>query len=255
MVISLCLSCAGNKPKPTAANPQDAKTYSIAVMKLKGVNISEIETETITEILYGDISLMVQNKKIHSLDNYILLERPQMDKVLDQFKMQDFLCSDDSCAVELGKILSVQRIIIGTAGLIGGTYFATCRIVDVGSSKVIRSANQKYRGKIDGFFDVIPLIGYEIIAGVKMPDEYKKTMGVPLMSEEDKQELLKELQDLKIEYRERYKQRTGDYYGDYKPPDPTKAWSDSLSVSRERMTQGNLSHADSVRLKISGDIK
>ncbi len=45
-----------------------------------------------------------------------------MDKILDQFKIQDVLCSDDSCAVEFGRLLSVQRIIIGSVGLVGETY-------------------------------------------------------------------------------------------------------------------------------------
>ncbi len=101
---------------------QSGKPYSIAIMKLKGMGISEIEAETLTETFYSGISNILDNQGTKLKEKYSLLERSQMDKILDQFKIQDVLCSDDSCAVEFGRLLSVQRIIIGSVGLVGETY-------------------------------------------------------------------------------------------------------------------------------------
>ncbi|MDP2984126.1 MAG: PEGA domain-containing protein [Candidatus Latescibacter sp.] len=152
---------------------QSDKPYSIAIMKLKGMGISEIESETLTETLYSGISEILQNQGANLKEKYTLLERSQMDKILDQFKMQDVLCSDDSCAVTFGRLLSVQRIIIGSVGLVGETYIISCRIVDVESSKVIRSASSRHQGKIDGVLDILPLVGHELLTGVRLPDPLK----------------------------------------------------------------------------------
>ncbi|MDP2983953.1 MAG: PEGA domain-containing protein [Candidatus Latescibacter sp.] len=160
-----------------AASPisyaQSEKPYSIAIMKLKGMGISEIEAETLTETLYSGISEILVNQSAKLKEKYSLLERSQMDKILDQFKMQDALCSDDSCAVTFGRLLSVQLIIIGSVGLVGETYIISCRIVDVESSKVIRSASLRHQGKIDGVLDILPLVGHELLTGVRLPEPIK----------------------------------------------------------------------------------
>lgn len=159
---------------------QSDKPYSIAIMKLKGMGISEIEAETLTETLYDGISEILQSQSTNLKEKYSLLERSQMDKILDQFKLQNALCSDDSCAVAFGRLLSVQRIIIGSVGLVGKTYIISCRIVDVESSKVIRSASRKYQGKIDGVLDILPLVGNELLTGVRLPSPIQPSTSQPV---------------------------------------------------------------------------
>lgn len=159
---------------------QDDKPYSIAIMKLKGMGISEIEAETLTETLYDSISQILLEQAPNLKEKYSLLERSQMDKILDQFQLQDALCSDDSCAVTFGRILSVQRIIIGSVGLVGETYIISCRIVDVESSKVVRSSSRKYQGKIDGVLDILPLVGNELLTGVRLLSPIQPSPSQPV---------------------------------------------------------------------------
>lgn len=180
--VILLASCA--QYSKTLSSPisfaQDDKPYSIAIMKLKGMGISEIEAETLTETLYDSISQILLGQAAKLKVKYSLLERSQMDKILDQFQMQDVLCSDDSCAVTFGRLLSVQRIIIGSVGLVGETYIISCRIVDVESSKVVRSASCKYQGKIDGVIDILPLVGNELLTGVRLPSPIQPSPSQPV---------------------------------------------------------------------------
>ena len=52
---------------------------------------------------------------------YTIIERSQMDKIFDEFKVQSTGCTDIACALEFGKILNVETIIIGEVGLVCGT--------------------------------------------------------------------------------------------------------------------------------------
>ena len=81
--------------------------------------------------------------------NYTVVERSQMDKIFEQFEIQNTGCTDITCAVEFGKMLSVERIIIGSIGLVGQTYSISTRIVDVESGGTLTVADYTYAGPID----------------------------------------------------------------------------------------------------------
>ncbi len=91
-----------------------------------------------------------------------------MDKILEQFQIQDMGCTDLACAVEYGKMLSVDRIIIGSVSLVGSTYIVIARIVDVESSKTVASVDQKQQGKIDNVIDLMPIVGHELLTGERL---------------------------------------------------------------------------------------
>lgn len=163
----LLLALAGFLPSVSFA--QAEKTYGLAVMRLKGSGISETEAETLSETLHTGISQIIEEQGAKLKEKYSLLERSQMDKILETYQIQD--CIDVSCAVDLGKQLAVDRIIVGSVGLVGETYVISCRIVDVGTSKVIRSVSRKLQGKIDGVIDLIPLVGQELLTSVKPTEQ------------------------------------------------------------------------------------
>ncbi len=150
--------------------PQDEKTYGLAVMRLRATGISETEAETLTETLHSGISRLIVERNARLKEKYTLIERSQMDKILEQFQVQDSGCTDEKCAVEFGKMLAVERIIVGSIGLVGNTYAMTGRLVDVESSKVIRSVSRTYEGKIDNVLFIIPLVGEELLTGIRPPD-------------------------------------------------------------------------------------
>ena len=99
---------------------------------------------------------------------YTVVERSQMDKIFEQFEIQNTGCTDVSCAVEFGKMLSVERIVIGSIGLIGKTYSISTRIIDVESSGTISVADYSYAGEIDDLLNTgIPEVVNELMYGIK----------------------------------------------------------------------------------------
>lgn len=78
-----------------------------------------------------------------------VMERSQMDQILkEQAFQQSGACEGGSCAVEIGKILSVDRILVGSVGRIGDAWALNLRLVRVETGEVLRSASGKKKGKI-----------------------------------------------------------------------------------------------------------
>jgi len=169
--MSLYLLAAGMLPVTSgwAQARTEGKKYILAVMNLDAKGVSQVEVEVLSEKLRSHILQVVESPKYRSMKNsvsYELVERTQMDKIFDQFNIQNIGCVSDSCAVELGKMLGTDRIIIGQVGLVGRTYSVSARIVDVESSKSIRTADRQYRGSIDDLMNtVIVEIGSELLMG------------------------------------------------------------------------------------------
>jgi hypothetical protein len=143
-------------------------TMGLAVMNVKAIGIPETAALALTETFHSTLHELVSIRKPPELtDSYDLIERSQMDKIFDQFQIQYSGCSDEKCAVEFGKMFSVQRIIISSVGLVGETYTVQVRLVDVESSRIIRSVSRNLAGKIDGVIDLLARMGYELLTGPK----------------------------------------------------------------------------------------
>lgn len=83
--------------------------------------------------------------------SFRVMERGQMDQILKEQSFQKSGgCDQSECAVEIGKLLSVDRMIVGSVGHIGDLYTLQARILDVQTGEIVFSANQDYEGKIEG---------------------------------------------------------------------------------------------------------
>ncbi len=152
-------------PQSSYAQESD---YGLAVLDLQSNNIAESEALALSDMLRSSIVNIINKKSDQLTDSYDLIERSQMDKILDQFDIQNTGCTDLSCAVEFGKMLNADRIIIGSVSLVGSTYMVIARIVDIETSKALVSVDRKVRGEIDNVIDLMPLVGHELLTGERL---------------------------------------------------------------------------------------
>ena len=154
---------------PSISCAQDGKEYTLAVIDLVGYEVSLGEAKGLSDKLRSHISQIIRSDEYRykqDKDQYVLVERAQMDKIFDQFDIQNVGCVSDSCAIEFGKMLQVDRIIIGSISLIGNTYSIIARTVDVETGKTVNSADRQYKGEIDYVLNsVIPGVGNDLILG------------------------------------------------------------------------------------------
>jgi hypothetical protein len=90
-----------------------------------------------------------------------------MDDVLREQGFQQSGCTLTECAVRVGRLLNVQKIVAGSVGKIGRTYAINLSMIDVESSRIERSFNRNYQGEIDGLLEILKDIAQEI-AGRKL---------------------------------------------------------------------------------------
>ena len=70
---------------------------------------------------------------------FVVLERNNMDMILSEQKFQISGCTDFNCAVKMGKLLNVQKMVIGNLSVFAKQYYITASVVDVESGKVVCS--------------------------------------------------------------------------------------------------------------------
>ena len=114
----------------------------IAVVDFEANGLKTIEAKTITENLRTELS---------KIGSYRLVERAQSEAILqEQGFQQSGACDSESCNIEMGKLLGVDKLIVGSIGLIGETYSINSKVINVETSEVILSENELYTGRIDG---------------------------------------------------------------------------------------------------------
>jgi len=99
-----------------------AEKTRIAVLDLKATGVPESTSRA--------VSGMLRSKLIDS-GLFVVVERTQMDTILKEQGLQQTGCTDAACAVQIGKMLSAKKILIGEINRLGDTYVITCRVVDV----------------------------------------------------------------------------------------------------------------------------
>jgi len=175
LYLSVFLITAGFLPQPLSW-AQESKKTTLAVLDLTANDISVSEAASMSDYLRGQITRIISSGeyigKMHI--SYTILERAQMDKIFDEFNVQNTGCTDITCAVEFGKMLNAERIVIGSVGLVGETYTISTRIVDVETSSTLAVADYLFTGQRDNLLRVgIPAVANELLYGQKLKKSKK----------------------------------------------------------------------------------
>lgn len=94
----------------------------LAVLDFKADGVSRATSRRISELIRVN---MINSKK------FLIIERAQMGKVLTEQGFQQSGCVEVGCAVKVGKLLSANKILVGTVMKLGNSMVLTARIVDV----------------------------------------------------------------------------------------------------------------------------
>ncbi len=157
-----------------------AETMRIAVMDLKANNVPNSEAQAVTDLIRADLV---------DTGMFTVVERGQMNEVLKEQALQQTGCTDNACAVEVGKLLSANKILLGEISKIGSTVILTVRIVDVEKGVAEFSSTEKVKSMdvldtavsslVKRLIDTIGGKRISEFAGVvEVPDRVSATEGV-----------------------------------------------------------------------------
>jgi len=139
---AILVAMFGMSPATTVAQTTTGvKLPMVAAMPLQPKGVPGIDADVITDAIATQLQ---QSGMVR------VMERAQMDQILkEQGFQQSGACDGPDCALQVGKLLSVDRILVGSVGLVGRTYTLNLRLVGVGTGEVIHSSMKSYAGTID----------------------------------------------------------------------------------------------------------
>jgi hypothetical protein len=135
---------------------QESKQLRIAILDFNNTGgLSKQETTTLGNRLS---SMLVKTNA------FIVLERGQMDDILGEQGFQQTGCTTTECAVEMGALLNVEKMISGSIGKLGQTYTIDLSLIDVKTARIEKSFFRDFKGEIDGLLDLMEVIANQIAA-------------------------------------------------------------------------------------------
>ncbi|MFC1669260.1 CsgG/HfaB family protein [Spirochaetota bacterium] len=123
--------------------PLFAKKMRIAIIDFKAKGIPKSDAVKVSEL--------VRNELINT-GKFTVIERAQMKEILKEQGFQQTGCTDVSCAVKVGKLLSAKKILVGTVMKLGRKIIITGRIVDV--EKGVAEFSEKGKARSNDDLDI-----------------------------------------------------------------------------------------------------
>jgi hypothetical protein len=123
----------------------------VAVMPLTAQGVDAPSALVVTDALSDQL---LREGKVR------IMERSQMEKILkEQGFQQSGVCDGTDCALAAGKILAIDRMVVGSLGKLGESFTLSVRVVDVATGEVLGSARRMRKGAIDDVIaDLLPLV-------------------------------------------------------------------------------------------------
>jgi TolB-like protein len=166
------LIVAGSLPRTVQAQDDQKTTIAVLTMESKG-GVSPSEAATLTDRLG---SMLVNTNA------FTVVDRSKMEEILREQGFQQTGCTSTECAVEVGKLLNVQKMVSGSIGKIGRTYTIDLALIDVQTSRIENSFIRDYQGEIDGLLKEMETIAQQIAMssgrGGEMPAEEKHVLTI-----------------------------------------------------------------------------
>jgi curli biogenesis system outer membrane secretion channel CsgG len=128
--------------KNTNKSLKSEKGMLLAVMDFIG--------EGVSKTLASQISEMVRNSLINK-GVYTVVERAQVELILKEQGFQMSGCTDTTCAVKVGKLLSAKKMLVGKVIKLGTSIIISGRVVDVESGVGEAAYNAKATNEEDLF--------------------------------------------------------------------------------------------------------
>lgn len=148
-----------------------AEVQSLAVLPLDAQGLTENDAAVLTDAL---------RSRIGQSGRFKVVERTRMNDIFREQGLQmSGICIESSCAVEMGQVLGVRRILMGSVGLIGKTYTLNVRIVDVGSGKIEKEVTEyQKRSKDNLLTETVPLVVSKLTGDVSVKKKSKTKIAL-----------------------------------------------------------------------------
>tara|TARA_Y100000741_G_scaffold295133_1_gene235648 strand:+ start:199 stop:825 length:627 start_codon:yes stop_codon:yes gene_type:complete len=171
ILILLSLSCINAQISRYDAKP------TLAVFNFEGKAISDDNMTILLDTLISEL---------YKTNAFIMVEEHQMNEIILEQKYDNLDCRDQRCGTEIGMILGIKNIIIGSFEQIADSTIMKASIIHVKNRETKKSVNKAKQGELEGLFPLIQIAAWEF-ADLEPPNKLLKKAG--LLTEEKDDDL------------------------------------------------------------------
>ena len=157
---------------PVTVHSQDR--LAVAVMDLEGRGLSAMEAATLTDRLRSEMV---------NIGVFQVVERGQMEMLLEEQGFQQTGCTSAECAVEMGKMLGVQAMATGSIGKLGTMWTLDVRMFDVGTGEISKVSSRNFQGGVEGLLGLLKLVVKDL-AGIPVEEDQPAAAEEPVAEAE-----------------------------------------------------------------------
>ena len=110
---------------------------TVAVIDLEGNSVSESDSKALTDRL---------NTELFNICSFDLVERNQIKEIINEQGFQQSGCTTVECAVDVGKLLGAEKIVIGSVSRVGNIYTISARMVNTQSGRIEKNVSFDHGG-------------------------------------------------------------------------------------------------------------
>jgi hypothetical protein len=152
-----------------AVIPTTPQKIAVAVLELDPNGVTESEARALSDRL---------RIEIFNAGVFEVMERDKMNRILDEMEFQLKDCTTDECAIEVGRLIGVRKIIAGSISKVGEFYTVSARLIDVETSKIEATAIEDIEGTLGIVLtQAMPSVAQKIsgLSGVEIKRQTVKT--------------------------------------------------------------------------------
>jgi len=129
-------------PLSKSVSPKNERALSsVAVMRFESAGIDSSVSLVVTDLF---------TNQIQADGKYRVMERSQMNKILSEQGFQSSgICNSTECAVEIGRLLSIDKMFIGSIGKLGESWVINIRMINIQTGEILSNESKQVKGKAD----------------------------------------------------------------------------------------------------------
>jgi len=126
---------AAGPAAPAASSADRATLPLVAVLDFRVENMAAADGKLIVDLLS---SALIGTRRFRVLD------RSQQESILKEIEFSLSDCVDERCQLQVGRMLSADKIVVGSLGRVGGRYILNAKLLQVQTGEALGSSYQVF---------------------------------------------------------------------------------------------------------------
>ena len=169
-------------------NAQDRPYNTMAVLVFENEGISVLESEVLTD----QFTIALENTQSVGA----IVSQETVKEILEERDVSDETCTNESCAVEIGNLLGVDHVVIGSVIKAGEWFTMEVDLISVETGSVVESRKSLYNGDPNGLITEIGLLAWNLMNKISpqslLEEKAEKEREAQLLAEQRAAEAARE---------------------------------------------------------------